>query len=464
MLNFIRNIFTSRRGSLKLALLTVMIFANVFFTRAAVSGASVGDLKFYFRFDSAAIDPDYLENRRTIALLDSLVAAGALDAVRDLQVVTYSSPEGAYLYNVDLSARRASSMNAWLAKRYPQLAGVVSEHPGAETWSDFRAAIVSDSALSERAREGMLALIDSDIDPDQKFARIKTYRAYQELYSKYFRRFRYAEFKLISLGSESGAPQPVQDTLSLPVEPAQELEPAAEPVAELAVEQLAEPAVEPATEPEMEPVEQAAEQLAEPAAEPAAKPLAVPARKTVAALRTNLLYDAVTAVNFELELPVGKRFSVMAEDVFPWWETGNKYCFQIWEMGLEGRCWLKPWDVRSTEKLQGWFGGVYAMSGRYDLQWDKSLNRQGEFWSTGVTAGYSKAIGRKKNINLEFSLSLGYLRSPFRYYQPTDDYQKLIHYSASDGVQKYFGPTKAKVSLVIPITVPVSWKKEVSHE
>ena len=46
---------------------------------------------------------------------------------------------------------------------------------------------------------------------------------------------------------------------------------------------------------------------------------------TVAALKTNLLFDAVTALNFEVEVPIGKRFSVMVEDVFPWWETGNKY-------------------------------------------------------------------------------------------------------------------------------------------
>lgn len=185
---------------------------------------------------------------------------------------------------------------------------------------------------------------------------------------------------------------------------------------------------------------------------------------TVVALKTNLLYDAVTALNFEVEVPIGKRFSVMVEDVFPWWETGNKYCFQLWEMGVEGRFWFKPWKSIGTEKLRGLFVGPYVMSGKYDFQFDKSINYQGEFWSVGVTAGYSLPLGKKKWGNLEFSLSLGYLQSPYRHYLPTDDYAKLIHDPALDGTfyDIFLYPTKAKISLVVPLNFPT--RKEVSHD
>lgn len=185
---------------------------------------------------------------------------------------------------------------------------------------------------------------------------------------------------------------------------------------------------------------------------------------TVAALKTNLLFDAVTALNFEVEVPIGKRFSVMVEDVFPWWETGNKYCFQVWEMGVEGRFWFKPWKSIGTEKLRGLFVGPYVMSGKYDFQFDKSINYQGEFWSVGLTAGYSLPLGKKKWGNLEFSLSLGYLQSPYRHYLPTDDYVKLIHDPALDGTfyDIFLYPTKAKISLVVPLNFPT--RKEVSHD
>ena len=185
---------------------------------------------------------------------------------------------------------------------------------------------------------------------------------------------------------------------------------------------------------------------------------------TVVALKTNLLFDAVTALNFEVEVPIGKRFSVMVEDVFPWWETGNKYCFQVWEMGVEGRFWFKPWKSIGTEKLRGLFVGPYVMSGKYDFQFDRSINYQGEFWSVGLTAGYSLPLGKKKWGNLEFSLSLGYLQSPYRHYLPTDDYAKLIHDPALDGTfyDIFLYPTKAKISLVVPLNFPT--RKEVSHD
>ena len=184
----------------------------------------------------------------------------------------------------------------------------------------------------------------------------------------------------------------------------------------------------------------------------------IPAAKskmTILALKTNLLYDAVTALNFEIEVPIGKRWSIMWEDVFPWWETGNKYCLQHWEMGPEVRYWFKPWDVYGTDKLRGFFAGVYGMSSRYDFQYDRSLNWQGEYWSTGLSGGWSTALGRSKWGNLELSLALGYLSTRYRGYIPADDYSLLIRNPYRVGSASYWGPTKAKVSLVIPINIPI---------
>ena len=191
-------------------------------------------------------------------------------------------------------------------------------------------------------------------------------------------------------------------------------------------------------------------------------------KKMIAAVKTNLLYDAVTALNVEVEVPIGRHFSVMVEDVFPWWETKNKYCFQMWEMGLEGRYWFKGWDPDGREKLRGLFAGVYAMSSKYDFQWDRDINLQGEYWSAGVSAGYAMPIGRRKRVNLEFSLAVGPMHTVFRHYQPTQSYDKLIRDPYNAGIdyktgQWYFGPTKAKVSLVVPICVPTG-KKEVRHD
>ena len=181
-------------------------------------------------------------------------------------------------------------------------------------------------------------------------------------------------------------------------------------------------------------------------------------RQMIFALKTNLLYDAVTALNFEVEVPIADRYSIMWEDVFPWWETGNKYCFQHWEMGPELRYWFKPWDPKGVDKLRGFFAGIYGMSAKYDFQYDRSLDYQGEYWSAGVTAGWTKALGRTKWCTLELSLSLGYLHTDYRGYIPADDYSLLIRNPYDVGDIDYWGPTKAKISFVLPICINRSYK------
>ena len=181
----------------------------------------------------------------------------------------------------------------------------------------------------------------------------------------------------------------------------------------------------------------------------------------MAALKTNLLYDLATVYNLALEIPVWDRLSVVVEDTFPWWETSFKYCLQMWEIGGEVRYWFKSWDPKGADKLLGFFAGAYGMSSKFDFQWLNSVDYQGEYWSAGLTGGWSTTLGRRKWANLELSLGLGYLHTDWRHYLPTDVYDKLIRDKSGAGHLDYlFGPTKAKVSLVIPICN----KKEVRHE
>ncbi len=88
--------------------------------------------------------------------------------------------------------------------------------------------------------------------------------------------------------------------------------------------------------------------------------------------------------------------------------------------------------------------GLYAGGGKYDLQW-KENGYQGEFFiAAGASYGWSTRIGRC--LNLEFSIGLGILRTQYRHYQPQDNYQTLMWQDS--GTYTWFGPTKAKISLV----------------
>ena len=52
---------------------------------------------------------------------------------------------------------------------------------------------------------------------------------------------------------------------------------------------------------------------------------------------------------------------------------------------------------------------------------------------------------------MEFSVSAGFLRSAYRHYQPDDGYDHLFRDYYNAGRVSWFGPTKAKISLVIPL-------------
>lgn len=166
------------------------------------------------------------------------------------------------------------------------------------------------------------------------------------------------------------------------------------------------------------------------------------------AVKTNLLYDAVSALNVEVEFPIKNHWSVAVEYVFPWWETGNKYCLEMLELGVEGRYWFRN-NVYHAHKLEGHFVGAYCMSSMFDFQWDYRPAYQGEYWSAGLTYGYSLPI--YKRINMEFSMSVGYLSSAYRHYYPADDYSLLWRDRFKVGRIGYFGPTKLKVSLMVPL-------------
>ena len=169
-------------------------------------------------------------------------------------------------------------------------------------------------------------------------------------------------------------------------------------------------------------------------------------RRPLLALKTNLLFDAALMPNVEIEVPVGKRWSVNGEYAFPWWQFDRgKYCMQVLMGGLERRYWLGSRKSREDrEVLTGHFLGLYAGGGKYDLQWGEK-GYQGEFFiAAGVSYGWATRIAR--HLHLEFNIGIGLLRTDYRHYHARDNYQTLLW--QENGKYTWFGPTKAKISLV----------------
>ena len=156
-------------------------------------------VRILFPFDSAVIRADYMDNATSLALLDSLIKSSDISSAEALQVVSFSSPEGVWAYNVALSQRRANALRKYIVSKYPELDGRITVNPGGESWDDLRAAIVSDRRISESDRSRMLKIVDSDAKPDAKESSLKAIPSYRQFYFGYVRRFRYAEISFAPL-------------------------------------------------------------------------------------------------------------------------------------------------------------------------------------------------------------------------------------------------------------------------
>lgn len=168
--------------------------------------------------------------------------------------------------------------------------------------------------------------------------------------------------------------------------------------------------------------------------------------KTVLALKNNLLYDLALAPNIEIELPIGRRWSLNAEYKCPWWLNSRRsFCYQLLSGGLEIRCWLG--NRRNRNRLTGHFLGVYAEGGRYDFQFGGEDGYQGKYYgAAGLTYGYSRQLAR--HLAIEFSFGVGYLTTEYRKYSL---YEGDLIWKTSNQYN-FIGPTKAKISLVWLIT------------
>ena len=155
-------------------------------------------------------------------------------------------------------------------------------------------------------------------------------------------------------------------------------------------------------------------------------------------LKTNLLLWAMVTPNIGAEIPIGKRFSVAAEYMFPWFKNRVAgLTYQLIAGNLEGRYWLNK-----HTSMQGHFVGLYTGGGYYDFQY-MNKGYQGEFYiASGINYGY--VLPLCSDIALEASLGIGFLSTHFREYTPEDGclvYQKTQATS-------YFGPTKANIGII----------------
>lgn len=159
-------------------------------------------------------------------------------------------------------------------------------------------------------------------------------------------------------------------------------------------------------------------------------------------LKTNLLFDIILVPNISLEWAFAPRWSISAEYMHAWWKSdaSHKY-WRTYGGNAELRYWFGKKAVH--KRLAGHHVGIYGGALTYDFEWG-GKGYQAHKWSTnfGISYGYSAPIARR--LNLDFEIGLGYLSGEYEEYEPKGDH----YYWQATKNRKFFGPTRAEVTLV----------------
>ncbi len=360
--------------------------------REVDAGESVMTRIVTFRSGSSVPQTDFMDNTRAFKELDnSLTDTATLARIDHISVTAASSPDGNTAGNERLAIARAQSTKGYLLKRYPHIApGKVYTFSVGEEWSGLRKLVAED--LRTPDRDEVLALLDA-VDDEKIRDTLRTIsggRAWRYIAARLLPRLRGAT--AVTLHFWDGASERRNDTVSVNNDIA----------AGTGVQRVEIVAAKP---PKPQPVEEPVIEILKPVFSP------------LFAFKTNFLFDAVGALNLEIEVPLNERWSISAEGMFPWWWTANGT--------IEGRYWLGDRSLRPV--LTGWFGGIYAGGGWYDFTRNDRAHK-GDFFHAGLSGGYAHMINRRGNLRMEYSLGLGYLYS--------------------SGGRNWWGPTRGKVSLV----------------
>ena len=155
------------------------VFAPAFvYIQPEVEAVKVRDVKgqayIDFPVNRTEIYPDYRRNpeelKKIIATIDE-VKNNPDTRITSISIKGYASPEGSYVNNTRLAKGRTATLKDYVQKQYQLAEGVMNTDFEPEDWAGLRR-YVAESDLVHK--QEILALIDSDREPDNKEWKIKS--------------------------------------------------------------------------------------------------------------------------------------------------------------------------------------------------------------------------------------------------------------------------------------------------
>ena len=391
----------------------------------------------YFPVGKSQLNPDFHDNQTTLQrILTTLETlqnekAQQIDSLH-IRIRGLASVEGPSAGNLRLAENRALALKRYIqeATGFPDDRFILERDR--KSWHEFRRMVLMDDNFPVDRMEVVNIIDNPNLNEDQKERQLRRLHGgsvLRYLQQDIFPRLRSASMVALYIYKVGDEPVIWRDTRMI-FEPAAPMPVVAELPPYAPVHRLTPVKVE-------LPVETVVEMIPEPDTCDFEASVAV---------KSNLLYDAALAPNIEVERWFGRdmRWSVMGEYWAPWyvWKN-NSRAYEIQNFGVELRYWWWSNPKYECRPLTGWFAGIYGAAGKYDLEWD-SDGDQGEYWSAGLSVGYTFRIA--KRLNLELSAAAGVINGPQRHYKGMyDDTHLIWQYNKH---LNYIGPTKLKLSLV----------------
>lgn len=165
-----------------------------------------------------------------------------------------------------------------------------------------------------------------------------------------------------------------------------------------------------------------------------------------AALKTNLVSDALLSPNIGLEVGLAPKWTLNASGQLNLWSVdGHKW--RHWLVQPEARYWF-------CRRFQGHFLGLHALGGEFNAgnvdipvhflgtDFRKLKDRRYEGWGVGAGIGYGYDWVLSRHWNLEAEIGIGWIYAKYDGYPCTTCGRKI-----SSGHHNYFGPTKVALNL-----------------
>ena len=426
---------------LKIILATLM---TAFMAASAFGETPADSVKVLFRVGYSQYNPALGDNRAAMdGFIENVRKAREANEIDSIVVRAYASPDGNNKANIRLSGLRCTTVADLIEKRAGINPDIIHTIPEGVAWNELRR-MVADN-LEVPSREKILDILDNvplwiynakgEIVDGRKKRLMELDRGntYRWLLANIFPQLRNAVGIALYTKKE---------------EPITAIEPEAEPDDHTDLSQQSE-FIETDDKQDTTGLEETDGSAGGLHSESSLN-LTKDPKPFYMAVKTNMLYDAALIPNIGAEFYIGKDFSVYGEWMYAWWDNDSRHRYWRAYGGDLGARW---WFGRKAhaKPLSGHHVGIYCGLLTFDIEfgnhgymggkpggtlWDRCLI------NSGIEYGYSLPVANR--LNIDFSIGLGYLGGNYIKYFPFDN----DYYREKEIKMRYFGPTKAEISLV----------------